>query len=201
MAGTDTDLGAALAKGLLLEDFAEWLGLVEIGVPPLRERTEDLLAWLEQLALRLGHLDPGQGLHLADTAKSLLLEYAWPGNLDEVLLVVEEIGPITGILEAGRFPARLRRAVKMAALERPQGERRIDLDEVLAEVERRLLKHALSRTRGNKSRAAELLGIWRARLIRRMQALGMSVEDEDPVHGSEGPDDSRGIEPECAPDN
>src|SRR5262249_49275103 len=151
---------------------------------PLRERTEDLPAWLEQLARRLGHLGERQGLHLADLAKRLVQDYPWRGNLDEMLSVVEEIGPITGPLEPAQLPGRLRRAANMAALGQAPAERRIDLDQVLAEVERRLLRQALSRTRGNKSRAAELLGIWRARLIRRMQALGMSVEDEGPVDGS-----------------
>jgi transcriptional regulator with PAS, ATPase and Fis domain len=201
MAGTDADPGAPEARDHLVEDFAEWLGLVEIGVPPLRQRAEDLPALLEQLARRLGHLDPGQDLQLVDTAKSLLIQYPWPGNLDEMLRIVEEIGPVTGTIEGARLPARLRRAVKMAELEPAAARRRVDLDQVLAEVERRLLKHALSRTRGNKSRAADLLGIWRARLIRRMQALGMSVDDDDPANGGERPDDSTGVEPECAPDN
>jgi DNA-binding NtrC family response regulator len=201
MAGTDEEPGDAVSRGRLLEDFAEWLSLFEITVPPLRERAEDLPAWLDLLARRLGHLDHGQGLYLVDAARTLLLEYAWPGNLDEMLLVVEEIGPVTGPLEPAQLPARLRRAAKMARLEQPAGERRIDLDRVLAEVERRLLQNALSRTQGNKSRAAEFLGIWRARLIRRMQALGLSVEEEGAGDGNDGPDDSREIPPRCAPDN
>jgi transcriptional regulator with PAS, ATPase and Fis domain len=201
IAGTDVDTRAAVAAGHLLEDFAEWLGLLEITVPPLRERAEDLPAWLEQLARRLGHLDLGQGMHLVDTTKSLLVEYPWAGNLDEMLEVVEEIGPMTCPVEPAQLPARLRRTAKMRALEPVPAERRMDLDQVLAEVERRLLRQALSRTRGNKSRAAELLGIWRARLIRRMQALGMSVDEEDRVDANDGPDDFRESAPECAPDN
>jgi transcriptional regulator with PAS, ATPase and Fis domain len=201
MAGTHADLSPADAKADVLDDLAEWLGLFEISVPPLRERTEDLPAWLDELGQRLGFVDQGQGLHLADTAKSLLLEYPWPGNLDEMLLVLEEIGPITGTLEPQQLPARLRCAVKMAGVEEPPADRRIDLDQVLAEVEKRLLNQALTKTRGNKSRAADLLGIWRARLIRRMQALGMSVEDEGAANGSESPDSSEETSPECAPDN
>jgi DNA-binding NtrC family response regulator len=52
------------------------------------------------------------------------------------------------------------------------------MDQVLEEVERRLILLALRRHQGNKSRAAEWLGIWRQRLMRRMEALG--IEDADP---------------------
>jgi DNA-binding NtrC family response regulator len=201
MAGTDADLGTALAKGYLLEDFAEWLDLFEITVPPLRERAEDIPAWLELLARRLGYLDDGQDLRLLDPVSKLVLMYPWPGNLDEMFLVVEEIGPVTGTLEAAQLPARLGHAVKMAGLEQPPAERRIDLDQVLAEVERRLLRQALAKTRGNKSRAADLLGIWRARLIRRMQALGMTADDEHPSDAGDRPDDSSETAPQCAPDS
>jgi transcriptional regulator with PAS, ATPase and Fis domain len=202
LAGTDADMHVAEVRWQFLQEFAEWLSLFEITVAPLRERTEDLLAWLEVLARRLGHLDPGQDLRLLDPVKDLVLQYQWPGNLDEMLLVVNEIGQLsTGAVELAQLPARLRRAVNMASQEQPRAERRVDLDQVLAEVERRLLRQALDKTHGNKSRAADLLGIWRARLIRRMQALGMGDADEDHTGQDHSTEQSKEIPPECEPGN
>jgi DNA-binding NtrC family response regulator len=70
------------------------------------------------------------------------------------------------------LPAALRLALQSPA---PLPERGLPLDKILEQVERRLLELALQRTGGNRSRAAELLGIWRPRLNRRFEALGLAV--------------------------
>ena len=66
-------------------------------------------------------------------------------------------------------------AVRLDRTPGSQEEKSINLDQVLEKAERRLIQLALRKAKGNRSRAAELLSIWRARLIRRMEALG--IED------------------------
>ena len=71
-------------------------------------------------------------------------------------------------------PAPLRLAVRLDRTPEAAGERPLPLDRLLEQAERRLILLALRRARGNKTRAAELLSIWRPRLLRRMEALGIA---------------------------
>src|SRR5207248_8117300 len=99
--------------------------------------------------------------------------YGWPGNLRE----------LRHVLEAARQRAKndriegtdLALKIRLAAGLEPAAApvRPLDLDKILAEVERRLIGLALRKARGNKSRAAELLSVWRPRLLRRLEALGL----------------------------
>jgi DNA-binding NtrC family response regulator len=100
--------------------------------------------------------------------------YAWPGNLDELARVVAEAhrrveGPQVG---AGDLPDRIRLAAEAAAYP-PRPEETIVLDEFLAGVERELIRRALAQAKGNKAKAARLLGMTRPRLYRRLVQLGL----------------------------
>jgi DNA-binding NtrC family response regulator len=104
----------------------------------------------------------------------LVRAYRWPGNLRELLTVLggAQRRAKSEWIDAADLPAYVRLAVKLEA--KAPGLRPVPLDRVLEQVERRLMVLALRKAQGNKSRAAELLAIWRARLIRRASALGIS---------------------------
>ncbi len=100
--------------------------------------------------------------------------YAWPGNLDELAEVVAEAHRRAAGLEigVGDLPERLHVAAQAAAHPR-RTEETIVLDEYLGRVERELIRRALGRAKGNKAKAARLLGVTRPRLYRRMVQLGL----------------------------
>uniref|UniRef100_A0A7C4QPG5 Sigma-54-dependent Fis family transcriptional regulator n=1 Tax=Schlesneria paludicola TaxID=360056 RepID=A0A7C4QPG5_9PLAN len=147
-----------------------------IDVPPLRERLEEL-ALAAQLFLEELNRDADQQVsHFHDSVLAAFRRYHWPGNLDELRLVVVEArqacdGPV---ILPEHLPFRFRTgadAQKVMPRQRPLPE---PLAPLLERVEREQLELALMTARGNVSQAAELLGISRARLYRRMQHLGVS---------------------------
>jgi DNA-binding NtrC family response regulator len=164
LAATNADIGAEIGEGRFREDLLYRLNTVEIHLPPLRERREDipLLAthFLRRQAARyrktLTGFDPD--------ALRALLDYRWPGNIRELEHTVE-------------------RAVLLASADtvRPEDlnlrSRHADttaLDEMtLEQVEQTLIRKALARHDGNVSRAAEALGLSRSALYRRLQAYGL----------------------------
>ena len=104
-----------------------------------------------------------------------LAGYAWPDNIDELSELVELAcrkaeGPVIDVRD---LPAQIRWAATADAHPRQQDEP-IDLDAFLAEIEKELMVRALRRCKGNKTQAAQLLGMNRARFHRRLEHFGIS---------------------------
>jgi len=181
LATSSIDPEAAAAAGQIVPELHYKLTVLVLRIEPLRRRRSEipLLAqhFLEQANLRGAPFHPG----FTDEATALLTSYDWPGNLRELARVVEEArmrAPADArLIDAPALPANLRNHIessipttRIPAPPRP-------LDEILLEVERRLIESALDQARGNKSRAAELLGISRPRLYRRALELGLVEPD------------------------
>jgi len=98
------------------------------------------------------------------------------GELYEVLQTAAGLAP-DGCIDVAHLPAPLRASVNLERTAGPLPSQPLALDQVLEQAERRLLLLALRRAGGNRSRAAELLSIWRPRLLRRMEALGIREGD------------------------
>jgi DNA-binding NtrC family response regulator len=160
VSATNADVGGMVARGEFREDLLYRLNTVEVRLPPLRERGEDipLLAehFLRQQAARYGRDVEG----FSPEAMQALGAHQWPGNVRELRHAVE-------------------RAVLMSRGHRIEagdlGLRRRDdgiapLDELtLEEAERLMIEKALDRHQGNVSKAAEALGVSRSALYRRLQ--------------------------------
>jgi transcriptional regulator of acetoin/glycerol metabolism len=156
------------------DDLAAMLSTIVVELPPLVQRRDDL-PLLAQLFLEEAN---ATGLRqiggFSAAALDRLDAYAWPGNLDELAEVVAQshrraAGPEIGVED---LPEKLHLAAQAAAHPR-RTEETIVLDEYLARVERELIRRALARAKGNKARAARLLGMTRPRLYRRMVQLGL----------------------------
>jgi transcriptional regulator with AAA-type ATPase domain len=158
--------------GRLLDELAARLGTLTIGLPPLRERREDLPRLVEGLLERAGAAAGRRVTALAPAAWEVLRSYPWPGNIAELYAVlVGACGRAAGErIDATDLPLFLRLGSKPAAA----ADRPLPLKELLEGAERRLIELALRRAGGNKSRAAELLAVWRPLLLRRMSALGVA---------------------------
>jgi DNA-binding NtrC family response regulator len=177
VAATHRDLAAEAAAGRFREDLYYRLNVFRIHLPPLRERREDV-PMLVQVALhRLEERSPGRVPEgCSPLAMRLLRAYDWPGNVRQLFAVVEAavIRSDGERVEAHHLPPEVRRA---AGVGHTDGERyHAPVEEA---DERRAILAALEETGGVRSRAAELLGMSRTTLWRRMRDYG--IEDSTPL--------------------
>lgn len=185
IAGISDDPSADVAQGRLLEDFYNALATLRIDVPPLVRRRDDLPHLVDRCLQRLGRgKTPAPRLLTAD-AWEIVLAYSWPGNLRELYTVLQSASHRSAAdpIDATHLPLYLRQAVRLGPELATPTERPLALDSLLERVERRLIELALRRHKGNQTRAAEMLAIWRPRLIRRLRALGLAdaaPETEEP---------------------
>src|SRR5688572_1557965 len=165
IAATNSDLGRLVAEGRFREDLLYRLNTVEIRLPSLKDRREDiaLLAnyFLRQQAQRYGK--PVR--EFSADAMRALLDHSWPGNVRELRHVVER-----AVLLAPNATVSLDDLDLQA---KPGGAPPLE-EMTLEEAERWLITRALHRHDGNVSRAAESLGISRSALYRRVQQFGIS---------------------------
>jgi len=164
-----------IKAGRLLETLAFALGTISISLPALRERRDDFPALLQRLLDRACNEAPRRLTGVTTEANDVLRGFSWPGNLRELYAVLAgACSRAKGAgLEMDDLPGYLRRSAAVAELADRPAERSMPLDELLQQAERRLIVLALRAARGNKSRAAKLLSIWRPRLLRRMKELGI----------------------------
>jgi DNA-binding NtrC family response regulator len=164
LSATNSDLSAACASGQFREDLLFRLNTVEIHLPALRERREDIPALAAHFLARYAarYRRPVQGFDSASV--QTLLQYSWPGNVRELDHTIEravlmcrtdEIQPADLSLSSQRAPS--------------QGLEDLSLEA----VEAMLVRKALQRYQGNVSQAAEALGLSRGALYRRMEKYGV----------------------------
>jgi DNA-binding NtrC family response regulator len=162
VAATNRDMDAAVKQGTFRADLYYRLHVVSIRIPPLRERREDIPLLAEHFAQKHGR---AEGSAISPQARELLVAYDWPGNVRELENAVARalaLNP-SGVV----IPEDLPDAVRLAQAEPapvplpPPGDR-----PTLAELERRYASQVLGETGGNKTRAAEILGIDRKTLYR-----------------------------------
>ncbi len=175
MAGSTADPAAEVREGHLRDDLHCALGTLVLELPPLRNRPAvDLPGLAERLLARAA--EPGAPVPaLTPEAWEVVYAYRWPGNVRELAAVLAGAAararsrPGANRIDAADLPAYLR----LARTPEPAAPRPLPLDRLLEETERRLIALALRLTQGHKSRAADLLGIWRQRMVRRMEQLGI----------------------------
>ena len=175
LAGTSARLEDAVAQDELLPAFFYLITPMRIELPPLRDRPEDLTLLAQSFLEALNRDVERQVGGFAEAVWREFRKYNWPGNLDELAAVVREAcAAATGdLVQMGDLPFRFRAGVDAQAVG-PAVQPKIEpLEPMLARIEREQIELALSQARQNKSKAAELLGLTRPRLYRRMQALGI----------------------------
>ncbi|MEZ5420187.1 MAG: sigma-54 dependent transcriptional regulator [Vicinamibacterales bacterium] len=175
---TNVDLEAALADGRLREDLYFRINTIQLRVPPLRERTEDiplLCDWfVEKFARR--HQKSVRGVSPA--AYHLLIRSRWPGNVRELENAMERAVLVTrsSEIQPGDLPDSLRASGADDAFLIPPHR-------TLAEIERMAILQTLERTNGNKQEAAQILGLYRPTLYNKMRRHGITgrIERRRPV--------------------
>ncbi len=174
IAATNKVLGHEIERGNFREDLFYRLNVIPFHVPPLRDRVQDI-ALLADYFLREFTLAYGRKpKELTSAAYDLLREHHWPGNVRELRNLIERIvilNPQVRV-DARHIPLP---AVRRSAAERP--ERFGSLQEVREAVEREYILKKLEETNGNVTRTAELLGLERSNLYRKMKTLGIGPKE------------------------
>ncbi len=187
IAATNIDLGERMAAGSFRRDLFYRLSVLEVWLPPLRERVSDLPALVRAFVRR----GLGDDVELVEVLPALVLaaceRYGWPGNVRELEALVRRacLYRRTGqAMPRGLLPVGLRRLVEElepevvvgeGVAEGSGGQRSLRLEARLMVAEREAVRTALREASGNRSQAAELLGVSRKSLYAKLRRLGLDA--------------------------
>jgi DNA-binding NtrC family response regulator len=193
LAATNRDLEKALEEGRFREDLYYRLKVVSLSIPPLRNRGADipLLAehFLSRFSLEMETENPG----ITEEAKAELLRYAWPGNVRELANTIQKavifsrgcpigLQDVTQVISEKNsgFPrdentlkATIHQWVKETLNSSPEGS---SFDSLMESFEKILVSEALDLTKGNRSRAAKLLGMSRPTLLAKIEKYQIEMQ-------------------------
>ena len=170
IAATNVSLDQAVAEGRFRSDLYYRLKVVSIEVPPLRERREDIPV-LAALFLREFNLENDKRIRgIAQDALEALTAYTWPGNVRELRNCIESLVVVSDsdFIGLQDLPPEIREA--------ESSERRLEvkLGAPMEEIEREVIEETLSRSGGNRTRAAEILKISVRTLQRKLKRYGLT---------------------------
>lgn len=173
VSATNADLAADVARGLFRKDLMFRLNTVELRLPPLRERGEDIALLARSFLARFGARYQRDGLRFAPSALRALEQYDWPGNVRELSHVIERAALLGESTEIDADALNL----KPPAPHDLSGAAALAASESLTveQAEERMVREALDRTGGNIQRAAALLGLSRPSLYRRLAKYGIET--------------------------
>jgi two-component system, NtrC family, nitrogen regulation response regulator NtrX len=176
IAATNKHLEEEIERGNFREDLFYRLNVIPFYVPPLRERIEDVPLLAEHFLREFTGAYGRKPKELTPEAVAVLKDCAWPGNVRELRNLMERI---VILCPQVRIDAR---HIPLNAARRSPAERVVELTGSLQEVreaaEREYIMKKLEDTKGNVSRTAELLGLERSNLYRKMKALGIAPKEQ-----------------------
>ena len=171
IAATNSVLEEKIARGEFRKDLYYRLNVVPLEIPPLRERMGDIQLLLNHFIQRFSSDHGLPTSSFGKTALARLHVYPWPGNVRELRNVCERLSILLAgrVIEESNLPAEIanRAVVQKPVFALPE----VGID--LEKVEIDLIQQALTRTKGNRSRSARLLGISRDTLLYRMHKYGI----------------------------
>jgi len=167
LAATNKDLQTLVKKGGFREDLFYRLNVITVAISPLRERGEDILLLARHYATKFTEELGKPPARLSDDALQVLRSYGWPGNVRELENVVQRLVLMTDgdLIEVPDLPTLMR----FSAL------RKTGFTRTLAEVEGEYIRNVLASAGGNKTRAAEILGIDRKTLREKLKKVEKSL--------------------------
>ena len=185
IAATNRDLQEMVAQGDFREDLFYRLFVVVITLPPLRERGDDILLLLNHYLEEFGHENERQFKGFTPQAYDVLAAYDWPGNIRELRNLVERMVVLARgeWLDVEDIPPHVRQAKSMG-----QSVLKAAPEMTVDQMEKEMILQALDRTAGNRTLAAEQLGMSRRTLHRKLNAFGVTrrvVDEPDESNGGE----------------
>ena len=190
LAATNRDLNEMVAQGLFRKDLYFRLNVVNLKIPPLRERRDDI-AVLAAHFLERAERESGMEHALSDDALRLMMEYDWPGNVRELQHAVERTCAMSSgpVLHTVDLPTQLQNfRVQRQELNGPSNEPANGLGTgqgehggaivSIADMEKQAILGTIRQLKGDKLMAARLLGIGKTTLYRKLKEYGMSDAEE-----------------------
>jgi two-component system nitrogen regulation response regulator NtrX len=174
IASTNKNLDDEIAKGNFREDLFYRLNVIPFFVPPLRERKQDIPLLVREFLAEFGRQYGRPHIDIAEDALAQLGQHHWPGNVRELRNVVERVvilNPRALRIERKHLPTLAPRTSSSTA------EEFSTLQQARDAYERDFILKKIEEARSNISHAAELLGLERSHLYRKMKALGISVRE------------------------
>ncbi len=174
LAATNKDLEKLVAEGKFREDLFYRLNVITIHVPPLRERKEDIPLLVKHFIEQFSKENSKTIDGMSDEALDAIIEYSWPGNVRELRNCIERMVVLSrkGYLDLGSVPANIRQNARDNLSKKTPAADTCNIHE----NEKYLVAKALEETAGNISKAAEILGISRRTLHRKLKILDLKVE-------------------------
>jgi two-component system response regulator PilR (NtrC family) len=178
VAATNRDLEAEVARGAFRADLYYRLNVIEIWIPPLRHRREDIPLLAEHFLRRFG-TELGRNLQLSLEARRKLESYDFPGNVRELENMLERAVALSSgpIIDATDLPSAKAKVAEPAIGFPADG---VDLDQLMTDFERGWILRALEQSGGIRKRAAALLGISFRSLRYRLAKIGLEKGEDEP---------------------
>ncbi len=170
IAATNRGLRDAVSEGTFREDLYFRLNVFTLRIPPLRDRSDDIPLFCHHFLEQYAAMYKKPLVRISDEVMSLFMNYDFPGNVRELKNIIERAVVIADgqVIELEHLPQRFQRPSctldSSFCLENPPS---------LAEVETKYIQDVLRMTEGNKSKAAEILGIDRVSLWRKLKKMGL----------------------------
>jgi len=174
IASTNKDLEEEIAKGNFREDLFYRLNVVPFFVPPLRERKQDIPPLVREFLAEFGRQYGRPRVEIGEDALEALARYHWPGNVRELKNVMERVlilNPRVVRIERKHLPQLTHKTPARST------EEFSSLQQARDAYEREFIQKKIEEARNNISHAAELLGLERSHLYRKMKALGIAVRE------------------------
>jgi two-component system nitrogen regulation response regulator NtrX len=174
IAATNKNLEEEISKGNFREDLFYRLNVVPFSVPPLRERKQDIPPLVREFLREFGRQYGRPRMEVSEEALDAMAQHSWPGNVRELKNLVERVlilNPRALRIERKHLPPLTQRASAR------NGEDFSTLQQARDAYERDYIQKKIEEAKSNVSRAAELLGLERSHLYRKMKALGISIRE------------------------
>jgi DNA-binding NtrC family response regulator len=174
IAATNSDLARLVADGEFREDLYYRLNVIPVQLPPLRERKDDVPLLVHHFLERL-QVDGAPAMAVSQEAMRALMACSWPGNVRQLENAIERATAFAGgrgQIDIADLPPEI--ASAREAPDRPEvvlPDAGLDLDALIADIERDLIERSLERTGGNKGQAARLLHLKRTTLVEKIKRL------------------------------
>ena len=169
IAATNKDLHKLVEKGLFREDLFYRLYVISLDLPPLRDRDDDIMLLIHNLTTKFANeFGKAKPQFSKDTLKALR-NYHWPGNVRELENVIQRLVAMTD--------GKLIEATDLPSIMRFSAYGKVTLRKTLAEVEVDHIRNVLSATQGNKTKAAEILGIDRKTLREKLKRISIPTSE------------------------